>query len=105
MTDPRIRTIVDEVSKKLTDEGKLIEAGFYTYRRFVMSAYASAIQVDECRWAYFAGAQHLFASIMAIMDPDAEPTDNDLRRMNMIHTELQKFADELELRVETKGKA
>jgi len=66
---------------------------------------APQIQIDECRWAFFAGAQHLFASIISIMDADAEPTANDLRRMDQIHAELQKFAKELELRVESKGKA
>ena len=104
-TRSQIGKIVDEVSKKLIDEGKLIEVGFYGYRRFVLPPNAPQIQIDECRWAFFAGAQHLFASINAIMESDREPTENDMRRMDQIHAELQKFAKELELRVESKGKA
>jgi hypothetical protein len=105
MTSPHIRKLVDDVSKKLTDEGKLIEAGFVSYRRFVLSPDAPQIQIDETRWAFFAGAQHLFSSIMSILDPDAEPTDADMRRMDMIHTELAKFAKDIELRIQTEGKA
>jgi hypothetical protein len=42
---------------------------------------------------------------MSVMDSDREPTANDMRRMDQIHTELQKFAKEMELRVKTKGHA
>lgn len=105
MTDHRVRQMIDEASKKLTDEGKLIEVGFYGYRKFVLAHDAPKIQIDECRMAFFAGAQHLFGSIMSIMDQDREPTANDLRRMDMINTELAAFAKEIELRIETKGKA
>jgi hypothetical protein len=105
MTDPRIRQVVDEVSKKLVDEGKIIEAGFVGYRKFVLPPDAPQIQIDETRWAFFAGAQHLFSSIMSIMDPDKEPTDNDMRRMDQINAELNKFAAQIKLRVDAKGKA
>jgi hypothetical protein len=98
-TPPHIRQIVDEVSKMLAAEGKLIEAGFVGYRKFVMSPDAPQIQIDECRFAFFAGAQHLFASINSIMGSNQEPTENDMRRMDQMHAELQKFAKELELRV------
>jgi hypothetical protein len=105
MTDPRIRKVATEVSKKLVDEGKIIEAGFVGYRQFVLPPDAPQIQIDECRWAFFAGAQHLFSSIMAVMDSDREPTAQDMRRMDQIHAELEKFAGEIKHRVEAKGKA
>jgi hypothetical protein len=105
MTAPHIRKLVDDVSKKLTDEGKLIEAGFALYRQYVMSPTAPQIQIEECKWAFFAGAQHLFASIMSIMDEEHEPTEADMRRLDMIHTELAKFAKDIELRIQTEGKA
>jgi hypothetical protein len=104
-TDPRIRKVVDEVSKKLVDEGLIIEAGFVGYRRFVLHADAPQIQIDETRWAFFAGAQHLFASIMSVMDSDKEPTAKDMQRMDQIHAELQTFARQIELRIKTKGNA
>jgi hypothetical protein len=45
----------------------------------------------------------LFASIMSILDQDADPTAGDLRRMSLIDTELREFADELRLRTVKAG--
>lgn len=77
--------------QKLNDEGKLVEAGWLSYRILVMPAEVGAVQLDETRKAFFAGAHHLFGSIMTILEPDAEPTEADMRRMDLIHQELQKF--------------
>ena len=43
--------------------------------------------------AFFAGAHHLFTSIMNVLDPgpDTEPTERDLRRMSQIHAELERY--------------
>jgi hypothetical protein len=89
--DPRIRKLADDLAKKLTDEGKLIEAGWVSYDRLVLSPEAPQIQRDECRLAFFAGAQHLFGSMMGILDPGAEPTAKDLDRMSQIDAELRAF--------------
>ena len=106
MADPHIRKVVDELSKKLTDEGKIIEAGFVGYRVLAMSPDAPQIQIDECRFAFMAGAQHLFGSINAIMDADREPTANDMRRMDQINDELNRFVAEMQRRfAQTKGNA
>ncbi|HEY1900754.1 MAG TPA: hypothetical protein VGG49_13280 [Steroidobacteraceae bacterium] len=43
------------------------------------------------RKAYMLGAQHLYASMIGIMDADREPTVQDLRRMELIHNELEAF--------------
>jgi hypothetical protein len=90
-TDPRIRKLADDLAKKLTDEGKLIEAGWVTYDRLVLSPEAPQIQRDECRMAFFAGAQHLFGSILGILEPGADPTAKDLERMSQIDVELRTF--------------
>ena len=82
-------TEIENLTKDLTDKGLLIEAGFAALRHMAIAKDASAEQVDEMRGAFFAGAQHLFASIMSILDPgDEEPTENDLRRMSLITDEL-----------------
>jgi len=83
--------LADALAKKLTDEGKLVEAGWSGYRYLVMSQTAPQIQVDECRMAFFAGAQHLLGSIMQFLDPGTEPTEKDLERMNQIDSELRAF--------------
>ena len=69
------RAFLERLSKELADKGLLVEAGWVGYRLFVMPPNAPPIQLDECRLAFMSGAQHLFASIMNILDPDAEPTD------------------------------
>jgi hypothetical protein len=92
------RSITDALAKELTDRGLLIEAGFATLRGMVMHPDASDDQVRELRMAFFAGAQHLFESIMNILDPGEEPTDDDLKRIDLIDQELRRFIKEFALR-------
>jgi hypothetical protein len=43
---------------------------------------------------------------MSVLEPGDEPTENDLRRMTMIHKELEEFLKEFKLRhSETEGSA
>lgn len=86
------------LTRQLTDRGQLIEAGFVSLRMAAISPNAPETQLREMRMAFFAGAQHLFASVLSILDPGAEPTDKDLSRMAAIDNELRKFASELVLR-------
>jgi hypothetical protein len=81
----------------LADSGKIIEGGFAGFRMMVLPNDAPAIEVHEMRMAFFAGARHLFASIMAVMNSDREPTPRDLHRMTMIHEELEAFRKDFEL--------
>lgn len=99
-----INRIAAEVSKALADQGKLVEAGWAGYRVLVIPPDAPQIQIDESRTAFMAGAQHLFGSIMNILDPGEEESEADLRKMDLIDKELRAFAREMELRVQrTKG--
>lgn len=90
---------LEQLTKRLADEGKLIEAGWISLRLHAMPLNAPAIQLEEMRNAFMAGAQHLFASIMTALDPGTEPTDADMERMGLIARELEVFGQELELRV------
>lgn len=89
MTHPRDALI--ELQRRLTDKGLLIEAGWIGLRIACIPPDASELQLDEMRGAFFAGAQHLFSSMMSILDEDREPTENDLRRMDLIDKELRAF--------------
>lgn len=91
------KELIDEICKKLVDEGKLLEAGWRGYELAVLPEGVSQIQVNETRVAFFAGAQHLFWSIMGILEPDAEPTEADMRRMSAINDELEAFLKEFKL--------
>jgi hypothetical protein len=90
VSDP-IRELADSLAKRLTHEGKLIEAGWIGYNHLALSKDAPQIQRDECRMAFFAGAQHLFGSMLGILEEDRDPTPADLERMSQINAELEAF--------------
>jgi hypothetical protein len=83
-----------EVSKKLTDQGKLIEAGWWSYRWLVVPDYVAPVEILNRRRAFFAGAWHLHSSLLTVLDPGEEPTEADLAKMEMIDKELQQFIKE-----------
>jgi hypothetical protein len=87
--------LMDDLAKRFVDDGKLIEVGFIGLRKHVMHPDAPQEQVREMRMAFMAGAQHLFASILAVLDPDREPTERDMQRMGKINDELEAFAAEM----------
>lgn len=89
-----IGQVVDAVTGDMADRGRLIEVGWIALRKMAMAPDATETQVTEMRMAFFAGAQHLFHSIMGVLDPGAEPTDRDLVRMDLIDSELRAFIQE-----------
>lgn len=89
---------LERLSRELTEQGKLVEAGWVGLRLAAIPHDAPAVQLEEMRTAFFAGAQHLFSSVMTIMDPGDEPTDADMRRIRRIDDELCAFLREYELR-------
>lgn len=92
------KELIDDVCRKLVDDGRLIEAGWIGLKMISVPEGAPSLQIEEMRNSFFAGAQHLFASIMGILEPGAEPTDKDLRRMDLIHEELNRFLEDFKLR-------
>lgn len=97
------REQLDALSKKLADEGKIIAAGFVGMRMALIPLNAPQAQVDDMERAYLSGAQHLWSSMMSIMDPDAEPTEADMRRMDLIDKELRAAAERLKRHVYGQG--
>lgn len=75
---------------------KAIEKGWKSYLTMVIPKDASAVQIEECRRAFYAGAAILLESMMLIMDADREPTANDLMKMASIQEELDAFAHQLD---------
>ncbi len=96
---------LNALAREFTDKGKLIEAGWIGLRIAAVPLDAPQLQIDEMRNAFFAGAQHLFGSIMGILDPGEEPTDADLNRMDLIDKELRDFIRTYELNIRTEGNA
>lgn len=95
--DPRLlptdqmSRVIDKILAEWADKGKIVEGGWAAYVATSGLETAPDIQRKEMRKAYMLGAQHLFASIMGILDPGAEPTEKDLKRMDLIHNELEAF--------------
>jgi hypothetical protein len=87
----RIGEATVELTRKLMDEGKLIEAGFAVFAAYVIPKDAQQVQRDEMLLAFMAGAQHVFGSMVNALDPDDEPTEADLRRMDLLHQELESW--------------
>lgn len=98
--NPEQRQLHDALVKKLVDEGRIVEAGFWAMRAAVIAPNAPEVQVDEMRLAYMAGAQHLFASIMTMFDPGEEATEGDLNRVGKIANELNAWVNERKLKRE-----
>jgi hypothetical protein len=89
------RAYLEGLTRKLADEGRLIEAGWVAMRIAVLPHDAPPAQLESMRTAYMAGAQHLFGSIMSVLDANDEPTEADMRRMDLINAELIAFTEEL----------
>lgn len=100
------RARLEKLARDLTDKGKIIEAGWVGLRLAAIPLDAPAIQLEEMRGEFFAGAQHLFYSMMTILDPGEEATDADLDRMSLIQGELNSFIQQFELKhFPAKGRA
>lgn len=97
------REMMEQLTKDLTDKGKLIEAGFVGLRIAVIPPEAPIEQVRDMRMAFMAGAQHLFASLMSVFEPGTEPTEADMNRAELIHNEMAAFVAELSERVHGKS--
>lgn len=97
--------VLDKVIKELADRGKIIEGGWAGLRMLAVPDDAPAVQVESMRMAFFAGAHHLFTSIMAVLDPEAEVTQRDIDRMTLIRAELDEFGDQLERDIKPEGNA
>lgn len=89
-----------EITKEFTDKGQLVAAGFAAFRHFVIPKDAPPIQVEEMQLAFMAGAEHLFSSILAILEPGEEPTETDLKRMDLIEKEMDEWRAKLSERID-----
>ena len=50
----------------------------------------------ESRRCFFAGALTLFEAVMMILEPGAEPIEQDLARMDALAKELERFREDLQ---------
>jgi hypothetical protein len=92
MNQDEVNEAVERITKEWADKGKIIEGGWRALEYLTLRNVPAA-QRPEIRKVFFAGAQHLFASILNILEPGADPTANDLRRMDLIERELRQYVE------------
>jgi hypothetical protein len=84
-----------EVTERLVDDGRIIEAGWRAALLILGWGARPAPERRDLRLAYLSGAQHLWASVMGVLEEGREPTERDLARMSLIADELDGFAREM----------
>jgi hypothetical protein len=94
-TKEEIAATADKIVKEWADKGKLVEGGWQALVTVSGLLDAPEQQRKEMRKAYMLGAEHLFSCLMSILDPESEPTIDDMRRMSLIHKELETFRKSL----------
>lgn len=95
MSDPVQRQIADNLLRELSDRGQIVEGGWKAYELLTGLGKTSDIQRKECRKAFFFGAQHVFASLVAMLEPGTDATDTDIHRMTKLDAELRRFLSEV----------
>lgn len=86
-----VREIAQRVTEDLSQEGRLIAGGWRAFEILTGLERAPELQRSEMKLAYYSGAQHLFASIMNILEEGQEPTEGDLNKVTAIHEELEQW--------------
>lgn len=74
-------------------KSKVIGSLWESYRKNVIAKDAGPTQLKEMRFAFYAGASSLFSTIINLLEPGTEPTENDLNRMSAIQDEIQEFVE------------
>lgn len=97
MSDNPIRDMAERLTRDLTAQGKLLEAGWQIYRLLCLKL-PPHVAGDDLREAFMAGAEHIFSSILTAMDPGEEPTDDDMLRMDRLNDELEPVRRTLRLK-------
>jgi len=101
-TEEEIKKVATDLTGQLADSGRLVEAGFAAFVNVALGdpKKVPGYQLMALRDAYMSGAQHLYSSMMVMLDDDRsdEPTERDLRRMALIDREMMNYAAELKRR-------
>ena len=100
--EKRVSEVAVELTKELIDKGLIIEAGWTALKFITIPDNAPEIQVEEMRVAFFAGAHHLFNSLMTCLEEGKEATDLDLNRLTLISKELESFTRDFRFKYLTK---
>ena len=90
--------VFNGITRKLADEGRLVEGGWQILAATWFRTRDPEAQ-EALRLAYYSGAQHVFASVISMLDAGDDATPADMERMTKIHNELEAWKKETDLRV------
>lgn len=90
-----VRKAAEAIQKRLLEEGHALQGGFMAYC-LVRGVSNEAVR-ERVRDAFMAGAESCFTSMMMGLDEGKEPTDDDMRRMSMIWSEIEAWRKDREL--------
>lgn len=86
----------EKILNSWADQGRVVEGGWRGLSAIWGLDTAPEVQKMEMRKAYYAGAQHVFGSIMGLMGPSGEePSEREMKVLDDIHKELDAFAAEM----------
>lgn len=89
------KALHDKILREFAARGMVVEGGWRSLMVMWGLTGAPEVQKMEMRRAFYAGAQHVFGSIMGLMGPGQEPTEREEKVLSDIHNELDKFAKEM----------
>lgn len=90
---------VKAIVEKIADEGRIIRDGWEAFYIQTIPGDTPISEVAAMRYAYLAGAQHLWGAINAFIDlTNKEAAELSMRRLQLVEAELQGVAQELALR-------
>jgi hypothetical protein len=95
--------LADELARHLADKGLMVEGGWQMMKALVMPKNAPVQQIHDCRIFFFAGAQHVWSSLLSIMEKGTDATEADLRRMENIEQEMGRFVTEFNALMAARG--
>lgn len=94
-----------DLTNRMADQGQIVAGGFAAYRETMILG-ASPETVAAHRLVWIAASDHLYSSMMLILNSESEPRDQEMRRMDILHAEIVALRNEMELTVAPiKGRA
>lgn len=87
------------IIQSLIDQGQMLEAAWQSFRLMALPIVTGSRELDAFKETFFAGAAATFETMMHAMEEGhQEPTEADLRRMDALAAEVNKWDDYFRLK-------
>lgn len=99
------KTVHDQIAGNMMDSKTPVEDAWNLLRALVLNPDTTVGQMQDLKFCFFSGAQHLYATVLSALSPGQENTDQDLRRMQHLHDELDSWQRTVTKAPNTMGQA